>query len=613
MLQAIVLGYAFALSAPAQDPAWLTPGRRDAFLSNHQFQDSMACVRCHAQPTVNDIPPAMRVPGRPYSFDFVWLSEYAIWKTHDKHAQAYAVLKGKRGQDIGKILGQDVTVPATGCLNCHGQNALSERSAGSLDISEGIGCASCHGPSSSWVGPHANVSWREKTPLQKAESGMRNLRDPEVRSTLCVSCHIGNAEEGKVVTHAMFAAGHPPLPPIEIATFSRNEPPHYRESLDVPFLKSASPEVQRRYHAETFQMTRLALVGALVSLRETARLTSERTSFDIKDTKQELVRWPELAVRDADEPTDPVARRKARWPELALATSDCYACHHDLQYPGYRQTRGYGYHLPGKPRHRVFPGRVMVRMWATTLAGAAAQLAGKEHLDAIDGALVKLAAATTTQQFGDPEGLKQASLQLEKACEAAIKSAKTAPLDKAKVQAILKMALDGFTEPGMGRPDQPVPDFEAARQLASLADVIASDMKNDRENAEGSRATLAKLTDLVDLHPYANRQARLGVILSLIEREQKLPKGATSTFSEYLKANGPVEMARKLVDDRDFLPSFNRIRSEDFNKWLSEDATATKLQHLDDEEERKLMSRLNAYDPAAFLKLARELAEQVGR
>jgi hypothetical protein len=411
----------------------------------------------------------------------------------------------------------------------------------------------------------------------------------------------------------MFAAGHPPLPPIEIATFSRNEPPHYREGLDVPFLKSASPEVQKRYHAEPFQMTRLALVGALVSLRETARLTAERTSFDIKDAKQELVRWPELAVRDADEPTDPTARRKARWPELALATSDCYACHHDLQYPGYRQTRGYGYHLPGKSRHRVFPGRVMVRMWATTLAGAAAQLAGKEHLDAIDGALMKLAAATTTQQFGDPEGLKQASLQLEKACDAAIKSAKAAPLDKTKVQAILKMALDGFTEPGIGRPDQPVPDFEAARQLASLADVIASDMKADRENAEGSRATLAKLTDLVDLHPYANRQARLGVILSLIEREQKLPQGAASTFSEYLKANGPVEIARKLVDDRDFLPSFNRIRSEDFNKWLSEDVTATKLQRLDDDEERKLMSRLNAYDPAVFLKLARELAEQVGR
>ena len=610
MLQVVVLGYALAISAPAQDPTWLTPGRRDAFDIKLKYQSAGECANCHVRPTANRLEESK-------AFDFVWLTEYAIWKTHDKHAQAYAVLLGKRGQDIGKLLGQNVTASSTGCLNCHGQQVISERASGTLDLAEGIGCASCHGPSKEWLGDHASSDWRNKSPLEKSTRGLRNLRDPEVRSTLCVSCHIGNAEEGKVVTHAMFAAGHPPLPPIEIATFSRNEPPHYREGLDVPFLKSASPEVQKRYHAEPFQMTRLALVGALVSLRETARLTAERTSFDIKDAKQELVRWPELAVRDADEPTDPTARRKARWPELALATSDCYACHHDLQYPGYRQTRGYGYHLPGKSRHRVFPGRVMVRMWATTLAGVAAQLAGKEHLDAIDGALVKLAAATTTQQFGDPEGLKQASLQLEKACDAAIKSAKAAPLDKTKVQAILKMALDGFTEPGIGRPDQPVPDFEAARQLASLADVIASDMKVDRENAEGSRATLAKLTDLVDLHPYANRQARLdlilGVIKTNIEKEEGPSNSSTNGFTDFLKTGGTYDAAKKLVSNPGFLRSFDSISSRKMNSWILEKQTADQLQRLDDDEERKLMSRLNAYDPAVFLKMARELAEQVGR
>ena len=78
-------------------------------------------------------------------------------------------------------------------------------------------------------------------------------------------------------------------------------------------------------------------------------------------------------------------------------------------------------------------------------------------------------------------------------------------------------------------------------------------------------------------------------------------------------AQRPTGIAYKLVDDRDFLPSFNRIRSEDFNQWLSENTTATRLQRLDDEEERKLMSRLNAYDPAEFLKAARELATQSAR
>lgn len=613
MFAALALGCSILAVTQARDPAWLSPARRDSFPPGRQYQDSMACVLCHAQPTANQVPPENPPPGRTYPFDFVWLTEYAVWKTHDKHAQAYAVLKGKRGQEIGRLLGQDVTKAATGCLNCHAQQAMADKAGGGFDLSEGVGCASCHGPSASWVGPHASDSWRAKTPGEKAEQGMRNLRDPEVRATLCASCHIGNAREGKIVTHSMFAAGHPPLPPVEAATFSLNQPPHYREGLEVPYLKSANEETRGRYHAEPFQMTRLALVGALVNLRETARLIADRADFGLADAREELVRWPELATRDEGEPADAQARRKTRWPELALATSDCYACHHDLQYPGFRQTRGYGYHLPGRERHRVFPGRVMVRMWATTLAGSAAQLAGRDHLAALDEPLRKLAAGTTVQQFGDPAAIRLACLDLEKACDSAIKAAKAAPLDKARALAILNSTLGSFAEPGAGRPDQPVPDFEAARQLASLAEVIAGDLKAGKEKSPAFLKALARLTDMVDLHPYGNREARLEVVLGLIERERKLPKGATATFSAFLKNRGPVEIARKLVGDRDFLFSFRDIRSEDFNKWLSEDMTADRLQRLDDEEGRKLMGRLNDYDPATFLKVARELPLLAGR
>lgn len=512
---------------------------------------------------------------------------------------------------------KNVTDASTGCLNCHGQHEISNNVTGFFDLAEGIGCSSCHGPSKEWVGEHQYPDWRSKTSLEKANKGLRNLRDPEVRATLCASCHIGNAQEGKVVTHAMFAAGHPPLPPIETATFSRNQPPHYREGLDVPYLQMANEPTRKRYHAEPFQMTRLALVGALVNLRETARLVAERADFDAKDPKVELVRWPELATRDEGEPAEDAARRKARWPELALATSDCYACHHDLQYPGYRQTRGYGYHLPGKERHRVFPGRVMVRMWATTLAGAAARLAGREHLASLDASLAKLAAGTTVQQFGDPAVIRQACLDLEKACDAAIRAAKAAPLDRAGASAILKDALEAFTEPGAGKPDQPVPDFEAARQLASLADVIASDLKAGKEKPPAFIAALAKLSDLVDLHPYANRQARLDLILNVIRvKNEKKEDPSSKSFAGYIqfiKSGGDYDAAKNLVENPGFLRYLEDVTSKTLNSWILEKSTADQLQRLDDEEERKLMSRLNAYDPAEFLKAARELATQSAR
>src|SRR5688572_30592937 len=46
-----------------------------------RYQDAKRCVQCHA------------IPNETYkeqkALDLVLLAEYSIWKTHDKHAQAY--------------------------------------------------------------------------------------------------------------------------------------------------------------------------------------------------------------------------------------------------------------------------------------------------------------------------------------------------------------------------------------------------------------------------------------------------------------------------------------------------------------------------------------------
>ena len=57
---------------------------------------------------------------------------------------------------------------------------------------------------------------------------MTDLWDPIVRVRTCVSCHVGNVEQGKVLTHAMYAAGHPPLPGIEASTFAAAMPNHWK-------------------------------------------------------------------------------------------------------------------------------------------------------------------------------------------------------------------------------------------------------------------------------------------------------------------------------------------------------------------------------------------------
>src|SRR5205814_2242281 len=81
--------------------------------------------------------------------------------------------------------------------------------------------------------------------------------------------------EGKVVTHEMYAAGHPPLPGFELATFSESLPKHWRLMKDVPLMKKLDAKVRKEvYHYEVSEMeqTRLVAVGALVSLRDAMRL-----------------------------------------------------------------------------------------------------------------------------------------------------------------------------------------------------------------------------------------------------------------------------------------------------------------------------------------------------
>ena len=48
------------------------------------------------------------------------------------------------------------------------------------------------------------------------------MRNPARRAERCTSCHVGSESEGRFVTHEMYAAGHPPLPPVEVMAFSRD-------------------------------------------------------------------------------------------------------------------------------------------------------------------------------------------------------------------------------------------------------------------------------------------------------------------------------------------------------------------------------------------------------
>src|SRR5690606_17005199 len=215
------------------------------------------------------------------------------------------------------------------CLSCHANwqydPQAKEWAARPIDYKLGVTCESCHGPSSAWDEPHSVAEFRKWTPEKKAEIGMVEVRNPAARAKQCLACHVGDPSQGKVVTHEMYAAGHPPLPGVELETFAAEMPPHWRHITDkLAGNARAFGEEKAKFDfydefvaanpsataGGQWHPARATLVSAVVSMQMALTLIGHET-----EQTQQL---PDFAA------------------------FDCYACHHDLKTPAWRQRRTEG-------------------------------------------------------------------------------------------------------------------------------------------------------------------------------------------------------------------------------------------------------------------------------
>ena len=384
--------------------------------------------------------------------------EYTRWIEHDKHADAYKVLLGERGRRMEKVLGYEVTKDRR-CMSCHAaaieDAALAKRSrAAGYKPEEGVNCAVCHGPYREWVRMHGSqidlADWRALTRKQKQEQyGMTDLWDPVTRTKLCASCHVGNAKEGKEVTHDMYAAGHPPLPGFEAAMFCDEMPRHW-QTLREKDSKELWKE--QGYDGKTREQTQLLLVGSAVGLGESLRLIAAQASKGEGD------------------------------PELAMF--DCYSCHHDIRSPSWRQAR--------PPLGKV--GRVPMRTWPIDLVRLAVRHLAKDDAGA-EGELAKLDAhvaalqkAFTAKQLGDaPRIVEEATAFAGWADQLAAELLKT-PVDEAATKRLLALLPATFARAAL--------DFDSARQVAWGYEVLSRDLGAGKGKPPAALAELEKYLDL---------------------------------------------------------------------------------------------------------------------
>lgn len=304
---------------------------------------------------------------------------------------------------ICEQLGQDTNTAAgyqwfrESCLTCHGgydvKNKL-ERKHGESDKSDvafdaqdvnhpGISCNYCHQADRGnveWIDLHSGLTtttkWRGMTPAQKTAAGMRDLTPVKEQAQLCFECHVGNLDKGMFVTHAMYAAGHPPLPAVELRTLTEEMPRHWqspRELIQNGFSQSTA--------AVHYFQANYGVSGDAEQLRT---LPWEAQAIAVGGLVAEQ-RWLETLVQ---------AESSQHWGDYALY--DCSACHHELLIDSPRQN----VRSPGRP------GRPRLTEWPHV--GALAVAASLDD-KSIQATFEQLQAAVKKRAFGDRQAVVQAS------------------------------------------------------------------------------------------------------------------------------------------------------------------------------------------------------------
>jgi len=242
---------------------------------------------------------------QPRSETKVLQNEYSTWVTQDKHASAYAVLTQPLARQMAVILKIGPAENAQKCLVCHALPTDSALRAQAYELSEGVSCESCHGPASSWLGPHIQPTARH---ARMVELGLVDNKDLVARSERCLLCHLG--APGLSVDHEMIAAGHPDLV-FELDSYTAAERPHWIEK---------APD-QKDPLSDPLFGVRAWATGQAVQLRQSMR---------------------RVAMRAQNGP----------WPEFS--EMDCMACHHSLTAPlSWRQRQGYVGHRPGEAPYNL--------------------------------------------------------------------------------------------------------------------------------------------------------------------------------------------------------------------------------------------------------------------
>jgi hypothetical protein len=294
------------------------------------------CAACHTQP-------GFLYPRNGVT-QFVRLTEADQWYRNDKHAYAYELIRLdlsesdlERPERLSNRTARTIVAQLgwksgdgnfeRKCLTCHtGLSPEDDWNSDSIleNLPYGVQCEACHGPAEKYMQTtaHQQPAWRTKSADEKKELGMYDLSIAATCAEVCLSCHLGNLSQGRFITHDMYAAGHPPLPPFDLQTFLDAMPPHWGTVQEKPYpnplARDASTfQYQREYLLNHF---RIDASQSTTAMRDAVQQSMERSKRSMVGT--------EVAQNNALHLIHDAANQPEIWGDYALF--DCMGCHQTL-------------------------------------------------------------------------------------------------------------------------------------------------------------------------------------------------------------------------------------------------------------------------------------------
>jgi hypothetical protein len=252
------------------------------------------------------------------------------------------------------------------CLTCHaglrsdqssmttpGRTYAQFQSEGEPIARESIGCEACHGQGKDYLVDHMDPSWLRIEPSTKLGKGFYDFENSALAARVCLSCHFGNPEESKWVTHEMYAAGHPPLPPLDLGKFLDETSNKHWMTLDEKLQKLETLESDKKLEEDRINYLRIHLSANTSGNSDYSALKQTIQTHFRKTQQSRIGQW--TANLNYHDLLDQQARAAVNWGDYALY--DCAGCHQTL----YKKIRG-SVVSPGR-----VPGRPQGPLWAKPL------------------------------------------------------------------------------------------------------------------------------------------------------------------------------------------------------------------------------------------------------